>query len=228
MKLLSCQFECLFCPTLPDFRPLSAELLTFTARSFTQCRRIEIVDDEGVEDNETFTVVLTTDSPIAQIIPGASSSAVTILDNDSTLTLWNFHLLVNSIYVAISDADYVCRCMALCIVTDSETNIVYLIRHIQWQHSGLYCTSPPRPMPVFSVSIIWLHNFYKSMVFQHAHAFSAVIIGLGQAIYPVTEGESVVQVCTNISGNLQRSLPVVVTLSTEEGTAQGGIIYILL
>jgi len=87
VKLLSCQFECLFCPTLPDFRALSAELLTFTTRSLTQCRRIEIVDDEGVEDNETFTVVLTTDSPIAQIIPGASSSAVTILDNDSTLTL---------------------------------------------------------------------------------------------------------------------------------------------
>jgi len=38
----------------------------------------------------------------------------------------------------------------------------------------------------------------------------------------------VVQVCTNISGNLQRSLPVVVTLSTEEGTAQGGMVYILL
>jgi len=66
------------------------------------------------------------------------------------------------------------------------------------------------------------------MVFQHTLAFSAVIIGLGQAIYPVIEGEPVVQVCTNISGNLQRSLPVVVTLSTEEGTAQGGIIYILL
>jgi len=66
------------------------------------------------------------------------------------------------------------------------------------------------------------------MVFLHTLAFPAVIIGLGQAIYPVTEGEPVVQVCTNISGNLQRSLPVVVTLSTEEGTAQGWMVYILL
>jgi len=72
---------------LLDFRALSAELLTFTTRNFTQCTRIEIFDDEDVEDNETFTVVLRTDPPIARPISGANSTAVTILDDDSMLTL---------------------------------------------------------------------------------------------------------------------------------------------
>ena len=88
VSLLSCQVDCLFCPSLLDFRALSAVLLTFTTGSLTQCRRIEIMDDGGVEDNEIFTVVLTTDSPIARINPGASSTAVTILDDDSTFLLY--------------------------------------------------------------------------------------------------------------------------------------------
>ena len=44
------------------------------------------------------------------------------------------------------------------------------------------------------------------------------MVGLEQDTYSVTEGQPVVLVCTEISGDLQRA--VVVTLRTEEGTAQ--------
>ena len=97
---LSCQLECVFfCPSLLDFRALSAVLLIFTTGSLAQCRRIEIMDDGGVEDNESFTVVLMTDSSIARINPGASSTAVTILDDDSTFLVHS-----SGVYAAFSFA----------------------------------------------------------------------------------------------------------------------------
>ena len=59
----------------------------------------------------------------------------------------------------------------------------------------------------------------------HSLTYSSVVtIGLGRAIYQVTEGEPLVQVCASISGDLQRSLPLLVTLSTAEGTAQGEMV----
>jgi len=45
-----------------------------------------------------------------------------------------------------------------------------------------------------------------------------VVVDLEQDSYSVTEGQPVVLVCTEISGDLQRA--VVVILRTEEGTAQ--------
>ena len=48
------------------------------------------------------------------------------------------------------------------------------------------------------------------------------MVGFEEDSYSVTEGQPVVQVCTEISGDLQRA--VVVTLRTEEGTAQCEII----
>jgi len=45
-----------------------------------------------------------------------------------------------------------------------------------------------------------------------------VVVGLEQDSYSVTEGQPVILVCTEISGDLQRT--VVVNLTTEEGTAQ--------
>jgi len=44
------------------------------------------------------------------------------------------------------------------------------------------------------------------------------MVDLERDSYSVTEGQPVVLVCAEISGDLQRS--VVVTLRTEEGTAQ--------
>ena len=49
------------------------------------------------------------------------------------------------------------------------------------------------------------------------------MVGLEQDSYSVTEGQPVVVVCIEISGDLQRA--VVVTLRTEDGTAQCEIIY---
>ena len=43
------------------------------------------------------------------------------------------------------------------------------------------------------------------------------MVGLEQDSYSVTEGQPVVLVCTEISGDIQRA--VVVTLKTEDGTA---------
>jgi len=47
---------------------------------------------------------------------------------------------------------------------------------------------------------------------------AVVLVGLEPDSYTVTEGQPVVLVCTEISGGLQRA--VVITLTTEEGTAQ--------
>ena len=44
------------------------------------------------------------------------------------------------------------------------------------------------------------------------------MVGLEQDSYSVTEGEPVVLVCTEISGDLQRAVEV--SLRAEEGTAQ--------
>jgi len=50
------------------------------------------------------------------------------------------------------------------------------------------------------------------------------MVGLEQDSYSVTEGQHVVVICTEISGDLQRA--VVITLKTEEGTAQCEIIHL--
>jgi len=51
---------------------------------------------------------------------------------------------------------------------------------------------------------------------------AVVMVSLEQNSYSVTEGQPMVLVCTEISGDLQRA--VVVTLRTEEGTAQCEIV----
>ena len=60
---------------------ISAE--TFTSGSMggaARCVNISIIDDRALEDNETFTVVLTTSDP--DVILGTSRTTVTITDND--------------------------------------------------------------------------------------------------------------------------------------------------
>jgi len=51
---------------------------------------------------------------------------------------------------------------------------------------------------------------------------AVVMVSLEQNSYSVTEGQPMVLVCIEISGDLQRA--VVVTLRTEEGTAQCEIV----
>jgi len=51
---------------------------------------------------------------------------------------------------------------------------------------------------------------------------AVVMVSLEQDSYSVTESQPMVLVCTEISGDLQRA--VVVTLRTEEGTAQCEIV----
>ena len=57
----------------------------------------------------------------------------------------------------------------------------------------------------------------KSSIFFHSVLHAVVMVGLEQDSYSVTEGQPVVLVCTEISGDIQRA--VVVTLKTEDGTA---------
>ena len=49
------------------------------------------------------------------------------------------------------------------------------------------------------------------------------MVGFEQDSYSITEGQPVVLVCTEISGDLQRA--VVVNLTTEEGTAQCELVH---
>ena len=55
-----------------------------------RCIDIELVDDNVFENNEQFTVNLSTDDASAAISPQSSSTTVTITDNDGIYTLINW------------------------------------------------------------------------------------------------------------------------------------------
>ena len=59
--------------------------LTFTANGLTQCGGISITQDSRVENDETFTLQLTSSDP--DVTLGASMATVTILNDDSKSTL---------------------------------------------------------------------------------------------------------------------------------------------
>jgi len=70
---------------------------------------------------------------------------------------------------------------------------------------------------------LWLTNHQS---FFHSVLHAVVMVGLEQDSYSVTEGQPVVLVCTEISGDIQRA--VVVTFRTVEGAAQCEIVQYLI
>ena len=61
-------------------------LLTFTPALNLLCATVvPIIDDDVLEDNQTFTVVLSTEDPYVLLDP--ASATVTIVDNDGEIVM---------------------------------------------------------------------------------------------------------------------------------------------
>jgi len=73
------QFLTLFYSAGLDFPP-TVEVLNFLPGMGRQCACIEILQDTEVEDNETFSVMLSTTSPDVMITRNAAT--ITIMDDD--------------------------------------------------------------------------------------------------------------------------------------------------
>ena len=69
-----------------DYTPVSDIPLSFTRASSVQCSNIFIQDDDIVELNETFSVLLTTSSSAVNLI--RASATVIILDDDMVTIRW--------------------------------------------------------------------------------------------------------------------------------------------
>ena len=74
-----------------DFQPLAIEL-TFSALDRILCANITILDDEILENNETFTVQLSSNDPDA--IVAVPQSTVTIIDDDGMSNWLTYFVLV--------------------------------------------------------------------------------------------------------------------------------------
>ena len=70
-----------------DFSSLSSTSLFFSGTSGVECLNISILDDNFVEQNETFSVLLTTSNSAVEI--SLSSATVTIIDNDTVTIGWS-------------------------------------------------------------------------------------------------------------------------------------------
>ena len=72
--------DCLFSPAPADYVAV-AEDLTFSASDTRICRDVTLVDDTTPEDDEDFTLTLTTTDVNVMLTP--NEATVTISDNDS-------------------------------------------------------------------------------------------------------------------------------------------------
>lgn len=70
-----------------DFSALSSTSLFFSGASGVECFSISILDDSIVEQNETFSVLLTSSNSATEISP--SSATVTINDDDTVVIGWS-------------------------------------------------------------------------------------------------------------------------------------------
>lgn len=70
-----------------DFSALSSTSLFFSGASGVECLNISILDDSIVEQNETFSVLLTASNSAVEISP--SSATVTIIDDDTVTIGWS-------------------------------------------------------------------------------------------------------------------------------------------
>ena len=84
--------EIWYCLTLPsaageDYSPVASETVTFSpGGSTTVCLPVELTDDEVLEGEETFPVVIESVSPSPGVVIGSRERAdVNIQDNDGTL-----------------------------------------------------------------------------------------------------------------------------------------------
>ena len=69
---------------MDDYTAIS-ENLTFSETETRICSYVISVEDDTLEEDEEFTLILSTDDP--SIVLGPSEATVTILDNDSRLSM---------------------------------------------------------------------------------------------------------------------------------------------
>lgn len=70
-----------------DFLASSSTSLFFSGASGVECFNVSILDDNIVERNETFSVLLTSSNSAIEISP--SSAMVTIIDDDTVVIGWS-------------------------------------------------------------------------------------------------------------------------------------------